>query len=139
MIETPGSRRTVPRASAIGVAPRRSPDLGRLIAVRLLRRVIRLSRVRPPYRDCERVDISHFEVLTLGAIMTAKQSPVTDWLYLVQAEYLEMPGLHLTRPQIRRLWGLEDDTCDALLKQLLATHFLRRTPGDAYVLDDARY
>jgi hypothetical protein len=71
-------------------------------------------------------------------MMIAKQSPVTDWLYLVQAEYLEMPGLHLTRPQIQRLWGLEDDTCDALLKQLLATRFLRRTSRDAYVLDGAR-
>lgn len=67
--------------------------------------------------------------------MTPEQSTVTDWLHLVQAEYLEMPGLQLTRPQIRRLWGLEDDTCDALLEQLLATHFLRRTPRDAYVLD----
>jgi hypothetical protein len=69
--------------------------------------------------------------------MTAEQSTVTDWLHLVQSEYLEMPGLHLTRPQIRRLWGLEDDTCDALLEQLLATHFLRRTRQDAYVLDGA--
>jgi hypothetical protein len=69
--------------------------------------------------------------------MTAEQSTVTDWLHLVQSEYLEMPGLHLTRPQIRRLWGLEDDTCDALLEQLLATHFLRRTHQDAYVLDGA--
>ncbi len=69
--------------------------------------------------------------------MTPQQSAVTDWLHLVQAEYLEMPGLQLTRPQIRRLWGLEDVTCDALLEQLLATHFLRRTPRDAYVLDCA--
>jgi hypothetical protein len=66
--------------------------------------------------------------------MTPQQSAVTDWLHLVQSEYLEMPGLHLTKPQICRLWGLEDDTCDALLEQLLATHFLRRTPHDAYVL-----
>lgn len=68
-------------------------------------------------------------------MMTPEQSALTDWLHLVQAEYLEMPGLQLTRPQIRRLWGLEDDTCDALLEQLLATHFLRRAPHDAYVLD----
>jgi hypothetical protein len=60
---------------------------------------------------------------------------VTDWLDLVQAEYLEMPGLQLTRPQMQRLWGLDDNTCDALLEQLLVTHFLRRTHEDAYVLD----
>jgi hypothetical protein len=68
-------------------------------------------------------------------IMTPEQSAVTDWLHLVQAEYIEMPGLQLTRPQFRRLWGLEDDTCDMLLQQLVATHFLRRTPRDEYVLD----
>jgi hypothetical protein len=69
--------------------------------------------------------------------MTNEQSTVTDWLHVVQAEYLEMPGLQLTRPQIRRLWGLEDETCDALLEQLVASHFLRRTPRDAYSLDSA--
>jgi hypothetical protein len=69
--------------------------------------------------------------------MTSEQSIVTDWINLVQAEYLEMPGLQLTRPQIRRLWGLEDATCDALLSQLLADGFLRRTTRDAYVLDSA--
>jgi DNA-binding IclR family transcriptional regulator len=69
--------------------------------------------------------------------MTTGKSTVTDWLRLVQAEYLEMPGLQLTRPQIRRLWGLEDATCDALLSQLTADGFLRRTTHDAYVLDVA--
>ena len=39
---------------------------------------------------------------------------MTDWVHLVQAEYLEMPGLQLTRAQVRRLWGLEDQTCDAV-------------------------
>jgi hypothetical protein len=68
-------------------------------------------------------------------IMTSEQSAVADWLHLVQAEYIEMPGLQLTRPQFRRLWGLEADTCDMLLQQLVATHFLRRTTRDEYVLD----
>jgi hypothetical protein len=60
---------------------------------------------------------------------------LTDWLHIVQAEYLEMPGLQLTKPQIRRLWGIEEATCDALLAQLLQSQFLRRTPRDEYVLD----
>jgi hypothetical protein len=55
-------------------------------------------------------------------------------LYLVQAEYLEMPGLHLTRPQVRRLWNLDAGTCDALLNVLVASDFLRRTSRDAYIL-----
>ncbi len=67
--------------------------------------------------------------------MTAEQSTMTDPLHLVQAEYLEMPGLQLTLPQVRRLWGLEDPVCRQVLEQLLANHFLRRTERDLYVLD----
>lgn len=67
--------------------------------------------------------------------MTPDESVRTDWLHLVQAEYLEMPGLQLTRPQMQRLWGLEERTCDDLLAQLVAMHFLRRTEHDRYVLD----
>ena len=68
--------------------------------------------------------------------MTSQErDAATDWAHLIQAEYLEMPGLQLTRAQVRRLWGLEDRTCDAVLEQLLAVHFLKRTPRDAYVLD----
>ena len=53
----------------------------------------------------------------------------------VRGEYLEMPGLQLTRAQVRRLWGLEDEICDAVLEQLEAMHFLRCTERDLYVLD----
>jgi hypothetical protein len=68
-------------------------------------------------------------------MMTGNESMTTDWVHLVQAEYLEMPGLQLTKAQVRRLWGLEDNTCDAVLEELQAIHFLRRTEGDLYVLD----
>jgi len=68
-------------------------------------------------------------------IMSTNQQTSTDWVHLVEAEYHEMPGLRLTRPQIRRLWGLDEQTCELLLEQLLAAHVLRRTAGDAYVLD----
>jgi hypothetical protein len=53
----------------------------------------------------------------------------------LQAEYLEMPGLQLTKAPVRRLWSLEEDTCDGVLTQLVATHFLRRTARDVDVLD----
>ena len=69
--------------------------------------------------------------------MTADQSAVADWLHLVQAEYLEMPGLQLTRPQIQRLWGLDPATCDEVLQALLAAHVLRQTHQGAYILDGA--
>jgi hypothetical protein len=66
---------------------------------------------------------------------TMTENGVADWVQLVQSEYREMPGLQLTRAQIKRLWGMEDEMCEALLTQLLASHFLRRTPRNAYVLD----
>jgi DNA-binding IclR family transcriptional regulator len=67
--------------------------------------------------------------------MTAEQSAMTDWLHLVRAEYLEMPGLQLTLPQVRRLWGLEDQICHEILEQLVEMHFLRRNDRELYVLD----
>ena len=66
--------------------------------------------------------------------MTAKQSPVTDWLYLVQAEYLEMPGLKLTKRQVRRLWSLDADVADRLLNVLVSARFLHRTGRGSYKL-----
>ena len=67
--------------------------------------------------------------------MTRSKPPgVTDWLQLIQAEYLEMPGLRLTKPQVKRLWGLDEPMCDALLDALVTAQFLARTKSDAYVL-----
>ena len=67
-------------------------------------------------------------------------SPVTvkDWLHIVQGEFLEMPGLHLTKPQARRLWGLNPDTCDAILDALVASKFLQQTRDGAYTRTDPR-
>ena len=66
--------------------------------------------------------------------MTAEQSTTHDWLRLIKAEYLEMPGLNLTKPQIQRLWKLEPHLCDALVEELVAAEFLKKTPRQAYVL-----
>jgi hypothetical protein len=65
--------------------------------------------------------------------MGCRQIDVMDWLALIQAEYHEVPGLSLTKPQIQRLWGLDADTCDALLEALEAARFLRRTERNTYV------
>jgi hypothetical protein len=48
-----------------------------------------------------------------------------------------MPGLHLTKEQARRLWGLDTPTCEALLDTLVHVDFLRRTRGAEYVRADA--
>ena len=68
--------------------------------------------------------------------MSRAETHVDDWLMLVRAEYVEMPGLSLTKPQVERLWGLDAVTSDALLAALVDVKFLRRTVRDAYVRAD---
>jgi predicted transcriptional regulator len=62
----------------------------------------------------------------------------TDRPRLVQAEYQEMPGLNLTKPQVQRLWGFDEITCAEVLSVLEAEHFLKRTDRDGYVLASER-
>ena len=66
--------------------------------------------------------------------VATEQRTIADWLRLIQAEYLEMPGLQLTKRQIQRLWTLEPDLCDLLIDRLLQKEFLRKGPRDSYVL-----
>jgi hypothetical protein len=42
----------------------------------------------------------------------------------LRAEYLEMPGLRLTRPQVARLCGIDPTTCTLILEALLDEKFL---------------
>ena len=70
------------------------------------------------------------------AEMIAAQTTIADWIHLIRSEYLEIPGLHLTRNQVLRLWGLEAIMCDALLEALVDVRFLRRTHAGAYVRAD---
>jgi hypothetical protein len=68
--------------------------------------------------------------------MIATQNTVMDWIHLIRSEYLEIPGLHLTRNQVQRLWGLDAVMCDTLLETLIDVRFLRRTHAGAYVRAD---
>lgn len=61
------------------------------------------------------------------------EDTMTDWIQLIRAEYHEIPGLHLTKPQVQRLWNLDTPMCEAVLQALEATRFLRRTRTGAYV------
>jgi hypothetical protein len=54
-------------------------------------------------------------------------------LLRVQGEFLEMPGLRLTEQQARRLWGLDADSCKALLSALVEARFLFRTGEGAFM------
>ena len=48
------------------------------------------------------------------------------------AEYMEMPGLCLTLDQARRLWGLDEATCVASLRQLVDARFLIETDAHMF-------
>lgn len=62
---------------------------------------------------------------------------VAKWLPIIRAEYREIPGLKLTRAQVRRLWNLDEPTTDALLELLESTCFLRKTRSNEYVVAEA--
>ena len=64
---------------------------------------------------------------------------IDDVLQRIQGEFVEMPGLRLTAPQARRLWGLERDVCDALLGALVDAGFLVRTRDGAFVRMDGSH
>ncbi len=69
--------------------------------------------------------------------MSPADTHVTDWLQLIRAEYLEIPGLSLTKPQVQQMWGLAPDAAEALLAALVDARFLRCTNQKAYVRADA--
>ncbi len=49
----------------------------------------------------------------------------------IREEFREMPGLRLTPAQATRLWGLERETCHAVIDALVACAYLRWTPAGA--------
>lgn len=61
-----------------------------------------------------------------GPVPTAR---VADLVGLIRAEYHEMPGLCLTRSQVRRLWMLEPEACDTVLRAMVDAGYLRLSPG----------
>lgn len=66
---------------------------------------------------------------------SAERHPANERLVRrIRAEFLEMPGLSLTIEQAQRLWSLDPDTCEALLKSLINSRFLRRTDHGLFVL-----
>jgi len=69
----------------------------------------------------------HIMVLTLVGLQCR-----SDLKTLIQAEYLEMPGLCLTLAQAARLWNVDRDTCLRELASLVDTRFLYRS-GDSYL------
>jgi hypothetical protein len=54
-------------------------------------------------------------------------------LMRIRMEYVEMPGLQLTGGQARRLWNLDQITCDDILATLVEEQFLTRTARGTYL------
>jgi hypothetical protein len=54
----------------------------------------------------------------------------------IRGEFNEMPGLCLTFKQAQRLWALDPGACAAVLENLLAEGFLRRTSAGVYLRAD---
>ena len=82
---------------------------------------------------------NHLVAIAGETAVISEQATLHDWLQLIKAEYLEIPGLHLTKSQVQRLWSLDIATCEMLLEALEAAKFLRRTHINAYVLADRNY
>jgi hypothetical protein len=66
--------------------------------------------------------------------MTEREARLNLMLSVIKSEYQEMPGLHLSKTQVQRLWGLDPSECDVLLEMLQAADFLRVTARGDYVL-----
>ena len=54
-------------------------------------------------------------------------------LMRIRMEYVEMPGLQLTGGQARRLWNLDQSTCENILATLVDERFLTLTAGGSYL------
>jgi hypothetical protein len=66
--------------------------------------------------------------------MTSNRTATSDdVLRRVQGEFLEMPGLRLTEPQARRLWNLDQESCEALLGILVDQKFLFKTRDGSFM------
>jgi len=68
--------------------------------------------------------------------MSTNSRGIQEVVSRIRGEYLEMPGLRLTPEQARRLWRLDETSCEAVLGALVDARFLARTRDGAFVRDD---
>jgi hypothetical protein len=67
-----------------------------------------------------------------AATAVARERDRIDLFHRVRAEYLQMPGLHLTAAQARRLFGLDTAGLE-VLDALVRARFLRLSRSGGYV------
>ena len=51
----------------------------------------------------------------------------------IQIEFIEMPGLKLSRTQIQRLCGVPADVCDSALSSLVRAGFLQQKSDGSFL------
>ena len=61
---------------------------------------------------------------------TVRPMSVVEYM---RGEFLESPGLRLTRGQIQRLWNLDAEDCRAAVQNLLDARFLREGRDGTFV------
>jgi hypothetical protein len=59
--------------------------------------------------------------------------PTNESVERIRAEYLEMPGLCLTKRQMGRLCLLDASVCDAAVEELIASGFLKCRTDNTFV------
>jgi hypothetical protein len=67
--------------------------------------------------------------------LSSREVAIDAALHRVRGEYLQMPGLRLTTAQAQRLWGLDRESCQALLGALVDARFLRVTRDGSFSLN----
>ena len=75
--------------------------------------------------------------------MTAAHSrppgmPTEDLAWRITNEFTEMPGMHLTFGQIKRLWHLSHDDCAMVLDYLMDQGLLTRDAHDRFCRQESR-
>jgi hypothetical protein len=57
---------------------------------------------------------------------------IQEALERIRAEFIEMPGMRLTAPQVQRLCGIDPLVCEAVLRALVDSRFLARHEDGIY-------
>ena len=61
--------------------------------------------------------------------MRGEDEALTHVLDIIRSEFVEMPGLSLTRAQIQRLWALDAAITELVIAALTRSGFLRVEQG----------
>ena len=90
----------------------------------------------PDGKKCDAVDTSAFHRSSKLTFMSSVKPLLTDTddtlLHRIRGEFVEMPGLRLTKEQAARLWHLDPNHVTSLLRVLVDAQFLARSANGAY-------